>query len=423
MAGKVEVIGKGDVVGKTEAVGEGEKLWKAEMVVKGDMIYAWASDPKLRKRGESGGAITALLKFALEEGIVDAVLGVRRGLDLYDARPVLITDPVEVEETAGSIHGGTLLLSKLFGKYLGGAEGLKIATVMKGCDVMGTVEQAKRGMVNIDNLLLIGLNCGGSIAPSMMRRMIWEVFDVDPRTVEKETIHKGRFHITVGGEHRAVRIPELEEGGYGRRENCKRCKMKVPRGADLACGNWGVKEELVGEATFVEVCSERGRDLLERASAAGAIGVGVPEGPCIKARKRREDLIVNLSDEEEKEDFAPLEGSRDRMRFIIEETARCIKCYACIEVCPALFNTTGPYMTAFPGIVPPGLEFHLTRYAHVAESCINCGQCEELCPMDIPNSLIMHAIAADLQELYGYRAGEDMSRPKIALMKDPQAHR
>jgi formate dehydrogenase subunit beta len=384
------------------------------------MIYAWASDPNLRKRGESGGAITALLKFALEAGIVDAVLGVRRGLDLYDARPVLITDPQDVEETAGSIHGGTLLMSKLFGKYLGGAEGFKVAAVMKGCDVMGTIEQAKRGMVDIDNLLLIGLNCGGSIAPSMMRRMICEVFDVDPRTVEKETIHKGKFHITVGGEHRAVRIKELEEGGYGRRDNCRRCKMKVPRGADLACGNWGVREELVGEATFVEVCSERGRDLVERATAAGAIGVGVPEGPCIKARKRREDLIVNLSDEEQKRDFALQEGSRDRIKFIVEETACCIKCYACVEVCPALFNTTGPYMTAFPGIVPPGIEFHLTRYAHIADSCINCGQCEELCPMDIPNARIMHAIATDLQELYGYKAGEDMSRPKISLMKDPK---
>lgn len=388
-----------------------------------DMIYAWASDPVIRKKGESGGAITALLKFALEEGIVDAVLGVKRGADLYDARPVLITDPEEVEVTAGSIHGGTLLLSKLFGKYLDGADGFKVAAVMKGCDFMGTVEQSKRGMVNIDNLLLIGLNCGGSITPAMMRLMISEVFEVDPGTVEKETIHKGRFHITVGGEQRDVPIRELEDGGYGRRDNCRRCKMKIPRGADLACGNWGVREELVGEATFVEVCSERGRDLIDRALAAGAIGVGAPEGPCIKARERREELILNLSDEWRKRDFAPLETSRNRLKVMIEETSRCIKCYACVEACPALFNSTRPYMTSFPGIIPPEIAFHLIRYSHVADSCINCGQCEELCPMDIPNAEIMHAVATDLQELYGYRAGEDMSEPRIALMKDPQARR
>jgi len=85
--------------------------------------------------------------------------------------------------------------------------------------------------------------------------------------------------------------------------------------------------------------------------------------------------------------------------MMIEETGRCIKCYTCVEVCPALFNTTKPYMTAFPGKVPPEFGFHLLRYAHVAESCIDCGQCEELCPMDIPNALFMHAIEADLEAL------------------------
>ena len=61
------------------------------MSAKGDMIYARASDPEVKRRGESGGAVTALLKFALKEGMVDGVLGVRRGKDFFDARPVLIS--------------------------------------------------------------------------------------------------------------------------------------------------------------------------------------------------------------------------------------------------------------------------------------------------------------------------------------------
>ena len=40
--------------------------------------------------------------------------------------------------------------------------------------------------------------------------------------------------------------------------------MKVPRQADLACGNWGVIGDKAGKATFVEVCSEKGADLLSR---------------------------------------------------------------------------------------------------------------------------------------------------------------
>ncbi len=171
---------------------------------KGDLIYAWASDPLSREKGESGGAVTALLRFALEEGMVDAVLAVKKGADIFDARPVFITDPDEVVETAGSIYGGTLLLSKLFGKYLNGAKDLKVAAALKGCDVMGVYEQAKRGQLNLDNVLMVGLNCGGSITPAMMRRIASEIFEVDPYSVEKEAMYKGRFHITYDGLHKDI---------------------------------------------------------------------------------------------------------------------------------------------------------------------------------------------------------------------------
>jgi len=90
---------------------------------------------------------------------VDAVLGVRKGADIYDAVPVLITDPAEILEISGSLHFGTLLLSRLFSRYLGKAENLKIAAALKGCDVMGLYELAKRGDVRLENIIMLGLNC------------------------------------------------------------------------------------------------------------------------------------------------------------------------------------------------------------------------------------------------------------------------
>lgn len=389
------------------------------MSAKGDLMLAWAVDPLTRERGESGGAVTALLTFALREGIVDAVVGVKKGADIYDARPVLITDPHEVMETAGSILGGTLLLSKLFGKYLKGVKDLKIAAALKGCDVMGVYEQAKRKQLNLENVLMIGLNCGGATTPSTLRRIMSEVFEVDPNSVIKESMYKGHLQIKYDGQEKDISIPKLEDAGYGRRSNCRRCKMKIPRQADLACGQWGVREEMVGKATFVEVCSQRGAELINGALEAGVIGSMIADASCIKARKRREEATLNLADEWRKKDFAPLRSSRERLKIMIEETSRCIKCYTCVEVCPVLFNSVGPYITAFPGKVPPEFAFHLLRYAHVADSCIDCGQCEELCPMDIPNALFMHAIEADLEDLYGYHAGEDMSRPSLAIMDEP----
>ncbi|WP_286681288.1 coenzyme F420 hydrogenase/dehydrogenase beta subunit N-terminal domain-containing protein, partial [Methanoculleus sp. DTU007] len=73
------------------------------MVAKGDMVYAWTTSPELAEVAECGGAVTGLLKYALENNIVDAVLAVKKGVDLYDAVPTLITDPAEIGQTAGSL--------------------------------------------------------------------------------------------------------------------------------------------------------------------------------------------------------------------------------------------------------------------------------------------------------------------------------
>ena len=61
----------------------------------------------------------------------------------------------------------------------------------------------------------------------------------------------------------------------------------------------------------------------------------------------------------------------------------------------------------------------MIRYAHVAPSCINCGQCQELCPMDIPNALFMHAMQTEIQELIGSpKPGYDMTQSPLAYSED-----
>jgi formate dehydrogenase subunit beta len=391
------------------------------MVKKGDMFYAWTTDSDLARKAECGGAVTQLLKFALESKAVDAVLAVRKGQDLYDAVPVIVTDPKDLDNTAGSLHCGTLLVSKLVKKYLNGAQDMKIAMTVKGCDVMGLYELAKRQQVNLDNVLMIGVNCGGSVSPVTARRMIREKFGVDPDVVHKEEIDKGQFIIEYEGGHKGISIDELEEQGFGRRTNCRRCKMKVPRQADLACGNWGVIGDKAGKATFVEVCSEKGANLLKAAVGAGAIKTEAPNPKGLEIRGKVEGAMYKLSDKWRKKDFEGLGTGRERLKKITDATSRCIKCYACIENCPICYcvecSTKKPYFVP-PGELPVSFMFHLIRFAHIADSCVNCGQCEENCPMEIPNSLFMHANQVELEKMFGHVPGQDMSLPVLALVEE-----
>ncbi len=391
------------------------------MVAKGDMLYAWAKDADILKKGECGGAVTALLKHALESKAVDAVLAVKKGQDVYDAVPAFITDPAEIASTAGSLHCGTLLLPKILKKYLDGVKDMKVAVTCKGCDVMAFYELAKRNQINLDNVVMIGVNCGGSVSPVAARKMISEKFGVDPNLVHKEEIDKGQFIIEYEGGHKGIKIDELEDEGYGRRSNCRRCKMKIPRGADIACGNWGVMGDKAGKATFIEVCSEKGANLVSAAQSGGAIETATPDPKGIEIRGKVEKAMLKLGDEWREKDFTALGTGKDRLKTIMNESSKCIKCFSCIDNCPICYcvecSTKKPWFIT-PGQVPPGFMFHLIRFAHISDSCINCGQCEELCAMDIRNALFMHAQQVEIEKMFGHVPGKDMTPPIHALAEE-----
>ena len=383
------------------------------MAAKGDMVYAWASDADMLAKGECGGAVTALLKYALESKMVDAVVAVKRGQDVYDAVPTVVTDPAELLQTAGSLHCGTLLMAKLIKKYFDGARNAKIAVTCKGCDVMAFYELAKRNQLNLDNIIMIGLNCGGSVSPVVARKMIADKFEVDPNIVHKEEIDKGQFIIEYEGGHKGIKIDDLEEEGYGRRSNCRRCKMKVPRQADLACGNWGVIGDKAGKATFIEVCSDKGAALLSGATGKTVTAEAAnPKG--IEIRAKVEGAMLKLGDSWRKRDFEGLGQGKARLQYIMAESSRCTKCYACVDACPICYcvecSTKKPWYVE-PGVLPVNFMFHLIRFAHVSDSCVNCGQCEELCPMEIPNALFMHSQQVEIQKMFGYVPGQDLTPP------------
>jgi formate dehydrogenase subunit beta len=392
------------------------------MAKKGDMLYAWTNDADIKKKAHIG-AITGLWKYALDSKMVDAVLAVKKGTDIYDAQPVLITDPKELAQTAGSLHFGTLLMAKLVKKYLDGVKIKKIGVTVKGCDTMAFYELAKRKQINLDNVILIGVNCSGTLSPVNARKMIADKFGVDPDTVHKEEIdaEKGQFIIEYEGGHKAISLDELEKQGFGRRSNCRRCKMKIPRQADLACGTWGVVGDKAGKAAFIEVCSEKGANLVNGAVKAGVIATDAANPKGVEARAKLESTMLKLSDTWRKHDFEGLGEGKDRLKKIMTETSRCIKCYSCIEACPICYcedcTTKNPaYVT--PGQLPPNFMFHLIRFAHIADSCVNCGQCEELCPADIPNALFMHAQQIELEKMFGHVPGVDMELPLMAFVEE-----
>jgi formate dehydrogenase subunit beta len=395
------------------------------MVQVNDMYYAWSPDEEIAESGECGGAVTSIMKFLLEEGIVDAVLAVKKGSDLYDAVPTLISDPEKIKETAGSLHCGTLNICNTLSNYLNGAKDMKIAVTTKPCDAMSIVELMKRKQIDPENVVMIGVNCGGTMPPVKAREMIEKFYDLDPDDVLKEEIAKGNLIIETADQEKEISIDELEEQGYGRRTNCRRCENNIPVMSDIAMGNWGVIGPLAGKATFVEVFSEKGAEILQKAIDAGALKVQDPVPKGIEIRANIDKAMVNLANKWQAKDFGD-EGGLLEIDAYMDEFDRCIKCYGCREACPICWCIKCTIESESDdwvgkGEIPPSPMFHFVRMIHMVDSCTNCGQCEEVCPAEIPLAKIFHKVNRNLQDVFDYYPGYDRERkpPLSVVDKEP----
>ncbi len=101
----------------------------------------------------------------------------------------------------------------------------------------------------------------------------------------------------------------------------------------------------------------------------------------------------------------------ERWAFWKEQFSKCIKCYACRQVCPfcyceqCLCDRNKPQMVETSPRPAGNTAWHIVRAMHLAGRCAGCAECERVCPMDIPLNLLNRKMAKELKELYAYEAG------------------
>ena len=136
----------------------------------------------------------------------------------------------------------------------------------------------------------------------------------------------------------------------------------------------------------------------------------------------RESLFEQLPTKKSEHEILMHEIARmsqtERGEYWRQQLGKCIKCYGCREVCPICLcadcELDDPEWVRLGQIPVDFPFFHLIRAYHVGESCINCGACEDTCPMGIPLRTLMFVARMDGAKVFDYVPGlDDKKKTKL----------
>ncbi|MDD4278598.1 hypothetical protein GX645_03990 [Candidatus Sumerlaeota bacterium] len=132
----------------------------------------------------------------------------------------------------------------------------------------------------------------------------------------------------------------------------------------------------------------------------------VPENVPVPAEKRYERLSEFMKQPRE-----------NRLAFWMKEFDRCIRCYACRQVCPLCYcerciaERNKPQAIDSSATPRGNWSWGITRAFHLAGRCIGCGECTRVCPAEIDLSLLNLSLANAAERSFeGFRPGMDPDR-------------
>ena len=352
--------------------------------MKGAVVQAEAGTEK---------TIIDLLKGAVEKECFDVLLMpvkvpardsfayvlIRDGSLLEDASPLAPVMPVQGAKAISSI-------TRL------GKGKMKIAAVMRPCEIRATIELSKLEQVNLDNIALISMDCPGVLPLADFLR------DSDKATE--------RFD-------KATDMWDSEP----MRELCKTCGHGSMIAGDLHIGTLGAKDGTF----FIIPNTGKGREILDKLGLKAEAVVESWQTKVSEITAQRQSKMKQLKDE--------MKSGVLGLDNLIETFSQCINCHNCMRVCPICYcqqcyfesdnvkHTSEDYLQRAESsgslrFIPDTLLFHVGRMLHMSISCVSCGTCEDACPMSIPVARIFSMISQDNQELFDYLPGNSMDEPR-----------
>ena len=295
-------------------------------------------------------------KALLGQGKVDYIIGFEPGSLKFTTTPLITSN----KDDTSRLVINPFIVNNL-SVYLPMAKG-RVGIVAKGCDSRSIVSLLQDNKLAREDVLILGVPCSGIIDLAKVERLVGR----DRDEIEDINWDGDRVIVTVSGDKSEFPIQDVLFG------NCLGCELPTPQEYDI----------LLGE----------------------------PTSPASNADKAASQEKINRL-----KDMTP----EQRWGFWRNEFDRCIRCYACRDICPVCFcercfveETEPPWLLPVPRW-QDNLMFQVARNIHVAGRCTDCGECERACPVNIPLRSLSREMYDTVDGLFHYKAGMDKETPPL----------
>ena len=238
-------------------------------------------------------------------------------------------------------------------KFLTALKG-RVGIVAKGCDSRSIVSLIQDNKVARGNVVILGVPCPGIIDLGKIEKLVAK----NREELDNISWEGDKIVVTADGKRSEFPVTQVLF------DHCLACELPTPKEFDI----------LLGEPIA---------PIAERAASQAKI-----------------DQLKGMSPQQ-------------RWEFWKSELSRCIRCYACRNVCPACFCCRCFVEESEPQWVLPApkwqdnLIFQVIRNIHVAGRCTDCGSCERACPVKIPLRSLTKEMYDIVGELFHFKPGMD----------------
>lgn len=318
-------------------------------------------------------------KKVLADGTVKYLIGYKRASNGLMTVPAFIEKPEEVDQLVWEgtcVHNLSryLVAEKRKKEMQKAPDERPIAIISKGCDSRAINVLIQEKVIKREDVYVIGVSCenGGVVD---LRKVTKKFREKKPQRVKFEKNNHFRV-VTHDGN---IKVPCDEVLA----DRCLECTANYPVVSDVMLGETIKKK---GVHPF------QGVDQLEQKPA------------------------------------------ENRWNFWKENMDRCIRCYACRSVCPMCYcdecvvdsinqavtvDTTAEekanrihWIDKSPAM-SESMFYHMIRALHLAGRCVDCGECERVCPVDIPLRHLNKKMEKEAAQQFDYRAGFDPDAPSM----------